>query len=345
MPRSQVSTEKKMQAVGMLQAGKKAEEVATIFDVSRSTIFEWKKRFAETDSVARKQRTGGYRVSTAAQDQALQEYLKDPQHCFETANDAIRATNFPGCRSTAYKRLWDVNLHSRIAAQREKLLPRHKEVRTLMAEEWLALDDNVWDYAVWSDEKVYQSSREGQVRVWRTENTRYEPENIFEMKRSGRFSVHVWGYIHASGHKHIHKIEGAYDRFNYLSVLQDVMLPSMRLIIPEGAFLFIQDNAPIHTAHVVRDFLEEQNRNDQFWTLQWPAKSPDLNLIENAWGLSVKYLKKHHPAAFESREELWANIQESWEVVVTPQLCRSLVNSFRGRLEQVIANGGAWCNY
>jgi transposase len=41
-----------MQAVGMLQAGKKAEEFATIFDVNRSTVFEWKKRFAVTDSIA-----------------------------------------------------------------------------------------------------------------------------------------------------------------------------------------------------------------------------------------------------------------------------------------------------
>jgi hypothetical protein len=164
-------------------------------------------------------------------------------------------------------------------------------------------------------------------------------------KRSGRFFVHVWRYIHASGHKHIHKMEGANVGFNYLSVLQDVMLPSVRLIILERALLFIQDNAPIHTAHVVRDFLEEQNRIDRFWTLQWPDKSPDLNLIENAWGLSVKYLKKHHLSAFEYREKLLANIQESWEDVVTPQLCRSLVNTFRGRLEQAIANGGAWCNY
>ena len=39
------------------------------------------------------------------------------------------------------------------------------------------------------------------------------------------------------------------------------------------------DNAPIHRATKVQDYLEKNN----IQTLEWPPYSPDLNPIENMW--------------------------------------------------------------
>jgi len=39
----------------------------------------------------------------------------------------------------------------------------------------------------------------------------------------------------------------------------------------------MQDNAPIHKAHKVRDYLEEMGIE----VMAWPLYSPDLNPIEN----------------------------------------------------------------
>jgi transposase len=46
----------------------------------------------------------------------------------------------------------------------------------------------------------------------------------------------------------------------------------------ESGLEFMQDNAPIHSAQKVQDWL----RNHEIPVMTWPPYSPDLNPIENA---------------------------------------------------------------
>jgi transposase len=43
--------------------------------------------------------------------------------------------------------------------------------------------------------------------------------------------------------------------------------------------IFMQDNAPVHTAQIIYGLLKELGIN----TMIWPPYSPDLNPIENLW--------------------------------------------------------------
>jgi transposase len=96
----------------------------------------------------------------------------------------------------------------------------------------------------------------------------------------------------------------------YTRILEDVMLRSVRRVFPNGDFIFQQDNCPIHTAHRVAAWFEDHNIN----VLDWPSRSPDLNPIENMWGLLVRNLKRRQ-LVFHTTEELLSAITDAWRTL------------------------------
>ena len=63
-----------------------------------------------------------------------------------------------------------------------------------------------------------------------------------------------------------------YSAISYLDIL-DEQLPT----IYEPGMIFMQDNAPIHTARLIKNWLEDNGID----VLPWPLYSPDLNPIEH----------------------------------------------------------------
>ena len=53
-------------------------------------------------------------------------------------------------------------------------------------------------------------------------------------------------------------------------------------------YLFMDDNAPVHRAHTVENY-KDQN---EVTSMEWPAQSPDLNIIENIWLYMKRELQK-----------------------------------------------------
>ncbi len=60
----------------------------------------------------------------------------------------------------------------------------------------------------------------------------------------------------------------------YQESLEHFMLPSADQLFKDADFIFQQDLAPSHT-----------NKSHGVGVLDWPANSPELNPIENLWGI------------------------------------------------------------
>ena len=73
----------------------------------------------------------------------------------------------------------------------------------------------------------------------------------------------------------------------------------------------------------------------------WPAHSPDLNPIENAWSIVERHLETVHPT---SDRGLWDAMKEAWDKIDNDQLLR-LCGSLPRRLQAVKEAQGGHTKY
>lgn len=108
---------------------------------------------------------------------------------------------------------------------------------------------------------------------------------------------------------------------------------------PSIRFIYQQDNASIHVSADTEGWL----RRKKVTTLDWPARSPDLNPMENLWGILVRDVYADC-RQFDNVNQLKEAIQKAWDRVPLDQLAR-LVSSMPNRMIQLIERHGKVTNY
>ena len=113
--------------------------------------------------------------------------------------------------------------------------------------------------------------------------------------------------------------------FYVSAILKDTLLPFIHEKYPHQEHRFMQDNDPKHVSWLARMFMEESSIN--WW--RTPAKSPDLNPIENLWHeLKENLLAKIKP---KNLDELVTGITLFWATVN-----RAKCEQYIGHLRKVI---------
>ncbi len=77
----------------------------------------------------------------------------------------------------------------------------------------------------------------------------------------------------------------------YQEILEHFMLPSADHLFNDADFIFQQDLAPVHTAKSTKSWLNDHGVG----VLDWPANSPDLNPIQNLWGIFKRKMRNKRP--------------------------------------------------
>lgn len=76
--------------------------------------------------------------------------------------------------------------------------------------------------------------------------------------------------------------------------------------------------------------------------LSWPPNSPDLNIIENLWGIVQQRLNKRYFASFTAFRQ---GLIEEWNNLSLERDIRVLFHSMEKRLKMVVEREGAATDY
>lgn len=179
--------------------------------------------------------------------------------------------------------------------------------------------------------------------MWRPEKHRLDPKYVVPHERSGRITCAMWGWIGAHCPGELIEVSPHMNAFEYVNILETVLLPSVRRIYTEEdmpTFRLVQDNSAVHTSHIVKEWFAQ---HPEIEVLDWPPKSPDLNLIENVWGAIANSWDCGHE---KTKGNLVAHARNVWEGLRTqPEYFQRLSGSITNRLQQVVAREGYWTDY
>ncbi|XP_050725573.1 aggrecan core protein-like [Eriocheir sinensis] len=207
------------------------------------------------------------------------------QALIELAHDAVTLKIQAGVNvgvQTVRKRLHEADLHHRTPATEPFLTATNREQRLGFALQYYPEDASFWSNVVFCDEKTFASDDHGKLHCWRPRNTRYEPENTQPSRRSGRITAGLWGWMSASGPGELAVTEERLTTQQYVQILQDVMLPTVRaMLIPAPQPIYIaMDNAPVHNSKQVEEWFRQ---HPEVIRIPWPPRSSDFVPIEHLW--------------------------------------------------------------
>ncbi|GFW11904.1 hypothetical protein TNCV_4529701 [Trichonephila clavipes] len=204
----------------------------------------------------------------------------------------------------------------------EKLLPDHRTARLQWCREHHNWNEQDWACVQFTDESRFSPSSDCRRQlIWHESGTAYRPENIQEKDRYPTCSIMVWAGIIISGRTRLHVVaNGTMTSQRYID---EVLLSHVRLF--RGAvgdkFVFMDDNATCHRTLAVQDCLDSEG----IQRLVWPARSPDLNPIENVWdALGRQVAGRNYPPT--NKNILIRALTEEWDKL-PQQLLDNVVQS------------------
>jgi transposase len=267
--------------------------------------------------------------------------------------DALLAlVNFKCGRATIWRLLQGENKRKWLQLQRPELTDQQARQRLAWAHRVQDYDSEKWKKIFWSDETTIERGKGGR-REWTftPRNRQIAERDVQQVPCHKSVKQMFWAAFSGTGRRSgliplfgdPNSPNGGVNRFVILELYQRV-LPTL-LSGVEGA-VFQQDNASVHTAHIVRDWIADQD----YEIMKWPPYSPDLSPIENLWSLLKAKIYELHPEIRgmpnndDTLQFIIGVAQIAWSMIDIAIL-ENLAITMPHRVQQVIDNDGWYTSY
>lgn len=163
---------------------------------------------------------------------------------------------------------------------------------------------------------------------------RYRSDLILHSSHTQGGSVHVWGAFWYGGRSDLQILTQSVNGERYCETISSFLRDGNPL---PNNWILQQDNAPAHTAQVVKDHFDEL----RIRLLQWPSKSPDLNPIEHVWDFLGRKVASRVP---QNLLQLRNILTEEWNRIPQNYLDH-LVEGMPRRIRAVLEAHGQHTKY
>ena len=220
------------------------------------------------------------------------------------------------------------------AVKQINLSKNDKQKRMEIIKKWIS-ENHIWERTIFSDEKRF--SLDG-PDDWRS----YVPKG-FKINRNKRHSkggsIMVWMMVMPNGLLSYRFVEGNLNSIGYIDILKKCTVPIIKLNYMND-FAFQEDNSSVHKSRIVQEFMTSSHIN----VLQWPSKSPDLNIVANCWKIICD--RVYDGKQYQKKDDLKAKIIDVINDINVNdrEKMKSLFTNYRSRLCTVLERHGNLCN-
>lgn len=312
--------------------GKSKSEIAKLLGVSRSTVGRHYNRAVDSRSREPSRYVKARRVKILAlAKRILTRVTPGP-----TRRITVSVREFPSCQALkfALQRL-GINVSASTVRRDLKSSGWNSRVRPMRVRRYVGDEAKRLAFArkcvrrrdlrqfVFTDEKVASLDDRGERTEWVAPGEEASPRG----RDHWAPSVFLYGAIGID--------------YRFLKVLDGVRLDAESYctlcVRPQVARLrgrvMVFDNAKVHVARFTKQFLRT---NALTFLDEWPPRSPDLNPIENMWGIVQRRVHARAPTDTAELKRFWV---EEWNRLPVAMV-NKLVTSYKGRLISCVAREG-----